>query len=150
MNEHAAHAHHHRITWATSAQVTLHCLLGCSIGEISGLIIGTVLGLGVWTTISLAVALAFVFGMGLAIQPVMGRGADFRTALKAVWLGEIVSITVMEIAMNATDLALGGVQSGSLLSMRFWIAMAAAIPAGFLAAWPVNHWLVGKSLKACH
>ncbi len=137
------------MSWRTSAHVTLHCLTGCAIGEVTGLIVGTAIGLGVWGTMGLATGLAFLFGIGLAVLPVMNRGASFRRALGAVWLGEVVSITVMEIAMNGTDYMIGGVQTQSLTAPLFWIAMALAIPAGFLAAWPVNHWLVSKSLKDC-
>lgn len=143
------HAHAGGVSLKMSAQVTGHCLLGCTIGEISGLVIGTALGWGVWATIGLAVALAFVSGMALAVLPLL-RDMGLKRALAAVWLGEVVSITVMEIAMNGVDYALGGVQSGSLSSPVFWGAMAAAIPAGFLAAWPVNHWLVGRGMKNCH
>ncbi len=147
-HDHAAHGH--EVTWRTSAHVTLHCLTGCAIGEVSGLIIGTWLGIGVMATMGLAVALAFLFGIGLAVLPLMRRGLTFARALGAVWVGEVISITVMEIAMNGTDYAVGGVQTQSLTAPLFWIGMALAIPAGFLAAWPVNHWLVAKSLKACH
>lgn len=140
----------HRTSWKTSAQVTLHCLTGCTIGEVTGLIVGTAIGLGVWGTMGLAVALAFLFGMGLAVLPVMRQGATFAGALGAVWVGEVISITVMEIAMNGADYLIGGVQTGSLTAPLFWIGMALAIPAGFLAAWPVNHWLVSRHLKKCH
>ena len=141
---------HHEPGWRTSAHVTGHCLLGCSIGEVTGLVVGTALGFPPIAVVALAVALAFLFGMGLAILPLLSKGLSFGAALSTVWLGEVVSISVMEIAMNATDWAIGGVQAGSLLSPLFWIGMAAAIPAGFLAAWPVNHWLVTRNLKACH
>ncbi|MGF1454933.1 MAG: DUF4396 domain-containing protein [Alphaproteobacteria bacterium] len=150
MSHHHSHGAHDGVSWKTSAHVTLHCLTGCAIGEVTGLIVGTALGLGVWGTMGLATALAFLFGMGLAVLPVMRQGASFARAFGAVWLGEVISIAVMELAMNGTDYAIGGVQTGSLTAPLFWIGMALAIPAGFLAAWPVNHWLVSKSLKACH
>lgn len=143
------HGHEGGVSLKMSAQVTGHCLLGCTIGEVAGLIIGTALGWGVWATLGLAVGLAFISGMALAVLPLVGD-MGLRRALAAVWLGEVVSITVMEIAMNGVDYALGGVQTGSLLAPQFWIAMGAAIPAGFIAAWPVNHWLVGRGLKECH
>jgi hypothetical protein len=143
------HDHAHNVTLRTSAHVTGHCLIGCSIGEVTGLIVGTAIGLGVWSTLALATALAFVVGMSLAVLPLV-KDMGLKRAVQAVWLGEVVSIAVMEFAMNATDYALGGVQTGSLAAPMFWIAMAVAIPAGFIAAWPVNHWLVSKQLKACH
>lgn len=135
----------------TSAQATVHCLIGCMIGETAGLLIGVSLGLGVWPTLALAVALAFVSGLGLAAIPVMQR-TDFSLgqALRTIWLGEVASIATMELAMNATDYAVGGVQAGSIFSGLFWLGLLVAVPAGFLAAWPVNYVLLKRELKHCH
>ena len=154
---HAAHAHHdhgdagHASRLRTSVHATLHCLLGCSIGEFLGLAIGVSLGLGTALTIALAVVLAFVFGLALAIRPLMRQqGMTAGEALRTIWLGESVSIAAMEVAMNVTDYAVGGVQTTSLGDPLFWIGFAAAVPVGFLAAWPVNYWLIGRNLKHCH
>ena len=135
----------------TTTHTTAHCLLGCTIGEVLGLSIGVTLGIGLWFTLSLAVALAFVFGMGLAVLPLIrGHGMSFKRALATIWLGEAVSIAVMEIAMNVVDFALGGMGAMSVAEPIFWYSLLAAIPAGFIAAWPVNWWLIGKNLKHCH
>ena len=154
---HAAHGHHDHgdagpaSRLKTSVHATAHCLLGCSIGEFAGLAIGVSLGLGTVLTIALAVALAFVFGMGLAILPLMSQqGMSALDALRTIWLGEAVSIAAMEVAMNVTDYAVGGIQTQSLGDPLFWIGFAAAVPVGFLAAWPVNYWLIGRNLKHCH
>lgn len=132
-------------------QATIHCLTGCVIGEVAGLMIGVSLGLGAWWTMGLATTLAFITGMGLTVFPLMGRESlSFGSAFRAVWLGEVVSIAVMEIAMNGTDYAVGGVHAKSIFEPIFWIGIAVAIPAGFIAAWPVNKWLIGRELKKCH
>lgn len=137
--------------WVTSAQATLHCLTGCVIGEISGLAIGVSIGLSVWATIGLATALAYLSGFALGLLPVMRReGKTFWQALKLIWIGEAVSIGAMEIAMNSADYWMGGMQTGSIFTIRFILALAIAIPAGFLAAWPVNAWLLSRNLKNCH
>jgi len=52
--------------------------------------------------------------------------------------------------MNAVDYSVGGMQADSVFTVMFWIGIAAAVPAGFLAAWPVNWWLLKRDLKACH
>lgn len=141
----------HDTTLVTSAQATVHCLIGCVIGEVAGLMIGVGFGLGVWVTIGLAVFLAYVSGFTLALIPVMRRESlSLAAAMKVVWLGEAVSIAVMELAMNGVDFWIGGIQAMSLAEPVFWIGMAAAIPAGYLAAWPVNHWLLKRQLKRCH
>ena len=151
MSEHACHHTEQKTTAVTAAQSTLHCLTGCVIGEVAGLMIGVTLGLGIWATISLATSLAYISGFTLGLVPVMRRqNKTFIEALKIIWIGEVVSIGVMEIAMNATDYMMGGMQAGSIFTTQFVFALAVAIPAGFLAAWPVNWWLLERNLKKCH
>ncbi len=147
-----AHEHiHGNNPFVTSAQATLHCLTGCVIGEVAGLLIGVSLGLSVWSTIVLATTLAYMSGMALGLVPVIrSQNKTFVEALKLIWIGEVVSIGVMEIVMNSVDYAVGGMQAGSVLAPTFWAGIAAAIPAGFLAAWPVNWWLLERDLKNCH
>ncbi len=157
---HAGHGHHgashhagHRMdsSWRAAARVTLHCLTGCAIGEWLGLAIGVSLGLGTPKTIALAVALAFVCGFALTIIPMMRRGLAFGQALRIVWLGELVSIAVMELAMNVVDYQLGGMGPGmSLLHPQYWIAFGVAAICGYLAALPANKWLLSRNLKNCH
>ncbi len=150
-----AHSHHMQYesdsTLVTSAQATLHCLTGCVIGEVVGLTIGIMLGLGPWVSMGLATILAYVTGMTLGLVPVARRRKiGFVDAFRIIWIGEVISIGVMELVINAVDYSIGGVQANSLLAPVFWIGLAVAIPAGFVAAWPVNWWLLKRNLKACH
>lgn len=147
-----AHAHHHgHKPYVTSAQATIHCLVGCVIGEVAGLLIGVSLGLAIWQTITLATALAYISGMTLGLVPIIrNQGKTFLEALKLIWIGEVLSIGVMEIAMNWADYSVGGMQAGSILEPVFWLGIAVAIPAGFLAAWPLNYWLIKRDMKKCH
>ena len=146
------HDHHHGDNpYVTSAQATIHCLTGCVIGEVTGLIIGVSLGLAIWQTIVLATTLAYLSGMTLGLVPIMrNQGKTFIEALKLIWIGEVFSIGVMEIAMNWADYSVGGMQAGSVLEPVFWTGITVAVPAGFLAAWPVNWWLIDRDLKKCH
>jgi hypothetical protein len=129
----------------------LHCLTGCVIGEVAGLMIGVSLGLAVWQTIALATLLAYATGMTLGLVPVMrSRGVGLVAAFRIIWLGEVVSIGVMELVMNLVDYQMGGMAAPSVLSWMFWRGILFAIPAGVLAAWPVNYWLIRRELKACH
>ena len=159
MSDHAhhtasAHAHHGHGgggAFKTSAQATLHCLTGCVIGEVAGLMIGVSLGLGVWPTIILATALAYTVGMTLGLIPVMrSRGVGLVEAFRIIWIGEVVSIGVMEIVMTFVDYQMGGMTAPSIASWMFWRGILFAVPAGFLAAWPVNYWLLKRELKSCH
>jgi hypothetical protein len=155
MNDHShAHSHHGHAGGSalrTSAQATLHCLTGCVIGEVAGLMIGVTLGLATWQTIVLATALSYVSGMTLGLLPVMrGQRVGVLEALRIIWIGEVISIGVMELVMNYVDYRLGGMAAPSVMSWMFWRGLVFAIPAGFIAAWPVNYWLLKRELKACH
>lgn len=152
-NQSAQSGHEHgsgdNTTLSTSAHATAHCLAGCMIGEVAGLAIGVTFGLGVIATIAVATGLAYVTGFALALIPIMKRaGLNLKQAFAVVWLGEAVSIAAMEIAMNGADYLVGGLAASSLGDPRFWLGLVAAAPAGFLAAWPVNHWLLKRQLKA--
>ena len=154
--DHASHGHAHHGhggggPWRTSAQATLHCLTGCVIGEVAGLMIGVSLGLGVWPTIILATALAYLSGMTLGLLPVMkNQNVGMLEALRIIWIGEVISIGVMEVVMNFVDYQMGGMSAPSIASWMFWRGILFAVPAGFIAAWPVNYWLIRRELKACH
>lgn len=154
---HSLHAHHHgqgeiRISrWRLAAQSTQHCLTGCIVGEIIGLAIGIEAGLSTAATIILATVLSYISGFALGLWPVMkGRALSLVDAFKLIWIGEAVSIGVMEVIMNAVDYSMGGMATTAFFSWQAWRGLLVAVPAGFLAAWPVNYWLLGRELKACH
>ena len=137
--------------WRTAAEATLHCLAGCVVGEIAGLSVGVTLGFPPAATIALATLLAYISGFTLGLLPVMRREkVPLLSALQLIWVGEAVSIAVMEIAMNAVDYAVGGMGAPSVLHPAFWYGIAAAVPAGFIAALPVNVLLLRRGLKKCH
>jgi hypothetical protein len=120
-------------------------------GEVAGLMIGTMLGLPPWPMIILATALSYLSGITLGLVPVMrDQQLDMLGALKVIWIGEVISIGVMEIVMNFVDYQMGGMGAKSVLAWTFWRGLVFAVPAGFLAAWPVNCWLLKRELKACH
>lgn len=151
----AAQAHHHGVPgegrWRLAARSTQHCLTGCIIGEVIGLAIGIEAGLSTTATIILATTLAYISGFTLGLLPVMkSRGLSLIAAFQLIWLGEAISIGVMEIVMNAVDYQMGGMAAMTAFSWPFVRGLLFAVPAGFLAAWPVNYWLLGRELKACH
>ena len=134
----------------SSAKATMHCLTGCTIGEVLGLMIGVSMGMRPLYTIALAVLLAFAFGFFLAIRSVQAsEGLGVVAAFRAVWLGEVISMGIMELVMNVVDYSVGGMQTGSIFTPTFWLGIGLAIPAGFLAAWPVNYWLLSREIKSC-
>lgn len=123
---------------------TLHCLTGCAIGEIIGLIIGTVLGLETHVTIVLAIVLAFIFGFTLSTLPLLKVGVGFFAALSVVFAADTLSIATMEVVDNAVMVVIPGAMNAGLVNPLFWIAMPISLLAAFIAAYPVNNYLLSK------
>lgn len=127
-----------------AANATLHCLTGCAIGEIAGLMIGTALGLATGVTIALAVGLAFLFGYTLSTLPLMKAGLGFFAALSVVFAADTLSIAVMEVVDNAVMAAIPGAMDAGIVNPVFWIGMIIALSVAFVAAFPVNRYLIDK------
>ena len=122
---------------------TLHCLTGCAIGEVLGMIIGTALGWGNAETIALAVVLAFLFGYALTLLPLL-KAMTFGAAAKLALAADTASITVMEIVDNAIMLVIPGAMDAPLGSLLFWGSLAVALAIAAVAAFPVNRWLIAR------
>ncbi|MNQ47917.1 hypothetical protein D3C85_617760 [compost metagenome] len=127
-----------------AASATLHCLTGCAIGEVAGLIIGTALGWTTLQTILLAVALAFVFGFALSTLPLRKAGLGFFAALSIVFAADTLSIATMEVVDNAVMAIIPGAMSAGLVSPLFWASMPIALTVAYLAAFPMNKYLLAK------
>jgi hypothetical protein len=144
------HEHHHeaatkrddlnRVAWSA----TLHCLTGCAIGEVLGLALATWWGWGVAASIVLAVVLAFVFGYGMTIVPLLRSGLGLKRALPLAFASDTLSITVMEIVDNAIMLVVPGAMTAGLISWLFWISLIVALAIAAVAAFPVNRWLIAR------
>jgi len=127
-----------------AVSATLHCLTGCAIGEVLGLVIGTALGWDTLPTIALAVALAFVFGYALTLAPVLRAGLGLRAALGVALAADTLSIAVMEVVDNAVLLAVPGAMDAGLASWLFWASLAFALAVAFVVTLPVNRWMIGR------
>ncbi len=129
-----------------AASATTHCLTGCAIGEVLGLVIATQLGWGTEASIALAVILAFLFGYALTMRPLLRSGLALGAALGTAFAADTLSITVMEIVDNAVLLAVPGAMDAGLLDPLFWGALALGLGIAWLAAFPVNRWLLARGL----
>lgn len=123
---------------------TLHCLTGCAIGEIAGLMIGTAIGLSTGWTIVLAVSLAFLFGYTLSTFPLVKAGLGAGAALAVVFAADTLSIATMEVVDNAVMAVIPGAMEAGLVNWVFWVSMVIALTAAFLAAYPVNRYLLAR------
>ncbi len=123
---------------------TAHCLTGCAIGEVLGLVIGTILGWGNFATIVLAIVLAFFFGYSLTMVPLLRSGLALATTLPLAFASDTLSITVMEIVDNLIILVIPGAMEAGLTSLLFWGSLAFALAVAFVAAFPVNRWLIAR------
>ena len=123
---------------------TLHCLTGCAIGEVLGMVIGTALGWHNAATIGLSIALAFFFGYALAIRPVLRGGIPFGRAVRIALAADTVSIAVMELVDNGILLVIPGAMDAGLANLLFWGSLAVALAIAFVVTVPVNRWLISR------
>src|SRR5213596_3271731 len=102
---------------------TVHCLTGCAIGEVLGMVLATWWGWGNAASIAISIVLAFVFGYSLTITPVLRSGLAFKAAVGVALAADTVSIAVMEIADNVTVLIVPGAMAAGLTDWLFWASL---------------------------
>lgn len=123
-----------------AVSATAHCLTGCAIGEILGMVIGTALG---WSNFA-TIVLAFLFGYSLTIGPVLRAGVVLSAAIPVALAADTLSITVMEIVDNAIMLLIPGAMEAGVVSWIFWGSLAVALAVAFVLTVPVNRWLIAR------
>ena len=137
---HAKDASLNRVAFSATA----HCLTGCAIGEVLGMVIGTALGWGNVATIALAVALAFLFGYSLTMLPLLRSGMALGAVLPLAFASDTLSISVMEIVDNLIMLVVPGAMEAGPTSLLFWGSLAFALLVAGVAAFPVNRYLIAR------
>lgn len=145
------HLHHHHGAPGQRASLnriafsaTAHCLTGCAIGEVLGMVIGTAAGWANASTIALAVVLAFAFGYGLTMIPLIRSGLAFGPVLRLALAADTISITIMEIVDNAIMLIIPGAMDAGLGDPFFWGSLAVSLLIAGAAAFPINRWLIAR------
>jgi hypothetical protein len=128
----------------SAVSATLHCLSGCAIGEILGMVIATSLGWGNAASILLSIALAFIFGYGLTVRPVLAAGLPFRRAARVAATSDTASIATMEIVDNAFILVVPGALAAGLSDALFWWSLGLSLVIAFAVTVPVNRWLIAR------
>jgi len=127
-----------------AASATLHCLTGCAIGEVLGLVLATAFGWGDALSIAASIGLAFFFGYALTMVPLVRAGIGFRRALPLALAADTFSIATMELLDSLTVLLIPGAMDAGLGDPLFWWSLAAALFVAFWAALPVNRWLIAR------
>ena len=129
---------------SVALSATVHCLTGCAIGEVLGMIIGTALGFSDLGTIVLAVVLAFFFGYSLTSLPLLRSGLALAAVVPIAFASDTISIAIMEIVDNAIMLLIPGAMDAGLDDIGFYAALAAALIIAGAAAYPVNRRLISR------
>ncbi|MCM8549146.1 DUF4396 domain-containing protein [Streptomyces sp. STCH 565 A] len=142
-----AHTHtpaHAPAPWSTAARATLHCLTGCAVGEILGMVVGTALAWGNAPTMVLAIALAFVFGYSFTLFGMVRAGLDLTSALKVALAADTVSIAVMELVDNGIVALTPGAMDAQLSDGLFWSTLLGGLAVALVLTTPVNKWMIGR------
>jgi hypothetical protein len=123
---------------------TVHCLTGCAIGEVLGMVIATAAGWSNVPSIAISVVWAFLFGYALTLGPVLRADVPLRRALPLAFASDTASITVMEIVDNAFILIVPGAMEAGLTDPLFWWSLGVGLAIAFFFALPVNRWLIAR------
>ncbi|MZF86366.1 DUF4396 domain-containing protein [Streptomyces sp. SID5643] len=135
---------HGAASWGTAVRATLHCLTGCAVGEILGMVIGTSLGWANVPTMVLAIGLAFLFGYSFTLFAVLRSGIGLKAAIRIALAADTVSIAVMELVDNAIIALTPGAMDAHLSDGLFWSALLGGFVVAFLITTPVNKWMIGR------
>jgi hypothetical protein len=130
----------------TAFDATVHCLTGCAIGEVGGLVISNALNFAVAPSIVLSIMLAFVFGYGLTMRPLLAAGMPVRRALRVAVASDSVSLATMEAMDNLVVLLVPGAMAAGLADLLFWGSLGLSLAVAFVVALPVNRWLIVRGL----
>ena len=147
-HDHAGHDPHGPggSTWRTAVSATLHCLTGCAIGEVLGMVLATWWGWSTWPSVFLAVVLAFFFGYLLTMTSVLRAGLAFGAAVQVALAADTVSIAVMEVVDNAVMVGVPGALDAGLGNWIFWASLVFSLAVAFVVTVPVNRWMIGRGL----
>jgi len=127
---------------ASAVRATAHCLTGCAIGEVLGMVIATSLAFGNTASIAISVALAFAFGYALTLGPILATGVPLRRAAGLTVASDTTSIATMELTDNAFLLVVPGAMGAGLTDRLFWWSLALSLAVAFMVTVPVNRWLI--------
>jgi hypothetical protein len=127
-----------------AARATTHCLTGCAIGEVLGMVLATTWGWGDAASIALAVVLAFFFGYLLSMIPLLRAGTELKAALRIAVIADTLSIATMELVDNAILLVWPGAMDAGLRDLLFWASLATSLAVAWGPTFVVNRALIAR------
>ena len=141
-----SHEHHGHAdsSWGTAASATLHCLTGCALGVVLGMVLSTWWGWSTWPAVLLSVVLAFFFGYSLTMSSVLRAGLSFAAAVKVALAADTISILVMEIVDNGVMVTVPGALNAGLTNWIFWASLVFSLVVAFVVTLPVNRWMISR------
>jgi Domain of unknown function (DUF4396) len=142
--DHASHSTNQVSVNRLALSATVHCLTGCSIGEVLGMVIASSLGWDNMASVTVATVLAYAFGYLLTLLPLLRAGLGFSAALSLALASDTLSITIMEIVDNSVMLVIPGAMDAGLTEPLFWVSLIFSLILAGIAAFPVNRWLIAR------
>jgi len=127
---------------------TLHCLIGCGIGEILGMLLASYLGWHRIGRLPLAIGFAFIFGYSLTYYGVRKQVSSAKEAIKITAATDTVSITVMELVDNTIEFIIPNALLVTPTQPRFWWGLALSLSIAFIITVPVNRHMMSRSPHA--
>lgn len=125
-------------------KATLHCLTGCAIGEILGMVLSTMWGWSALPSVLLSIGLAFLFGYALSARAIIRHGVPVRRAVRIAFAADTASIATMELVDNVFILLVPGAIHAELTSLLFWVSLAVSLFVAFWVAVPLNRFLIAR------
>jgi hypothetical protein len=129
---------------SAAVAATVHCLTGCGIGEVLGMVISTLAHFGNAASIAISIVLAFFFGYALTVQPVLRAGVGLRNAAGIAFASDTVSIAIMEAVDNAFVAVVPGALAAGLGDAKFWWSIVLGFAIAFGPAFLANRWLIER------
>ena len=131
-------------------QHTIHCLIGCGIGEIAGMLIASSLGWHRIGRLSLAIILAFTVGFYLTYRGVRKETKTAKEAMKITVATDTVSIATMEVVDNTIEFIIPNALLVSATQFRFWWGLALSLSIAFVVTVPVNRYMMARQPNHHH
>jgi hypothetical protein len=127
-----------------AVSATTHCLTGCAIGELVGMVIATAFGWGNVASVALAVALAYLFGFSLTAMPLVRAGLAAGVVVSTALAADTVSITIMEVIDNVVVVLVPGAMEASLDEPLIYASIAAGFAIAYPFAFLANRYMIAR------